>query len=271
MQPPKVEGPLPSPLGLVAASPAAVLRRDKSAWLDLFTTEATIEDPVGAGVYRGRKRHAAFWDVFIAPQREITFVPKREFVGADRVIRYVHIETRTVIADAPLVVPALVEYTVDDHRIRTLRAFWRSRDAVDWFLDHRVSGAWNLLRQGQRMVSDLGLGDAVRFGAALRPVFAPARARSFILQLVGAPRPVWLARMARATLTWCDREGTRVGPAIEAWDDIRGLGPGLDPEIVIATGDWVAAVVVGERGATAWLVRVHAGEAVEVIVTPEGR
>lgn len=35
---------------------------DKAGWLDLFADDATVEDPVGSPVRRGRDEIAAFWD-----------------------------------------------------------------------------------------------------------------------------------------------------------------------------------------------------------------
>jgi ketosteroid isomerase-like protein len=206
------------PLELVKRSPAAVARHDKEAWLALFTEDATIQDPVGAATY-GRDRFPAFWDVFIAPNR-VEFIPKRDFVRADLVVRHVTISVTTEIDDRPLLVPAILEYRVNGGRIASLRAFWESSRSVKWYLSRGLSGARALLGHGARMTAKLGVGTSIALSRGMSPA---------IPRETGAKLIEELARQIREDqLPDLPRDGRRLG---------------IHPEEVIVAGDHVAAVL----------------------------
>ena len=61
-------------------SRAAVIARDKQAWLDVFADDAIVADPIGPSPFdpegkghRGKEAIAAFWDKAIAPTERIEF------------------------------------------------------------------------------------------------------------------------------------------------------------------------------------------------------
>jgi ketosteroid isomerase-like protein len=233
------------PLELVKASPAAVGRHDKVAWLDLFAEDAVIEDPVGGDAYSGKARLGAFWDVFIAPHR-VTFHPRHDFVAGDRVVRHVLISTITGVDAAPLEVPAIIEYRVRDGRIASLRAFWEPIHAVGWYAGRGVRGIGGLLRHGGRMTMGLGVGSALGFGRSLVPAIASTAARAFVdrvaAEIRSGARAGWLDTVGSAALFAGGPSFTVTDP-IDVWERALASRPGIETETCVTTGDHVAAVL----------------------------
>jgi hypothetical protein len=50
-------------LAVVERSPTAAGAHDRAGWVGLFTTDGTVEDPVGSRPHRGRPR----WDASTTP------------------------------------------------------------------------------------------------------------------------------------------------------------------------------------------------------------
>jgi ketosteroid isomerase-like protein len=226
---------LSAALDLVKRSPEVVGRHDKAAWLDLFTDDARVEDPVGAGAHVGKQSLSAFWDVFIAPHA-VTFHPKGDFQQGDVVVRHVDISTITAVDSAPLVVPAIIEYRVREGRIASLRAFWEPARAVGWYAKHGARGIGGLLSHGGRMTLGLGLGGSMGFGKALFPSVSRARGRAIVERFAADGRT-----------PGGERAGAKIDFAVD--------------EVLVA-GDHVAAVLSSSAGAAALLARVS-GDRIE--------
>src|SRR5271166_1340556 len=69
---------------------AAVEARDRQAWLDLFTDDAVVEDPIGPSLFdpegrghRGIEAIAAFYDNVIAANESVTFTIRQSFLCGD--------------------------------------------------------------------------------------------------------------------------------------------------------------------------------------------
>ncbi|WP_409180859.1 nuclear transport factor 2 family protein [Amycolatopsis sp. VS8301801F10] len=80
---------------------AAVRRKDKAAWLDLFAADALVEDPVGPSQFdpegrghRGRDALSAFWDQAIAPHESIEFFFDDSFACGDEVAYTGHVRSQ---------------------------------------------------------------------------------------------------------------------------------------------------------------------------------
>lgn len=101
---------------------------DKDGYLACFTDDATLEDPVGAGVHRGKEAIAAFFD----STRELSSSIELRRTGPVRVAGNeagFPGEARPTMGDAVMVVPVLDTMRVsDDGRISELRAFWDMAD-----------------------------------------------------------------------------------------------------------------------------------------------
>lgn len=242
-------------LSVVMSSPQLVGRHDKAGWLELFTPDAVIEDPVGADTYVGRARHDPFWDAFIAPNR-VTFHPRRDFVSGSVVVRHVIISSVTPVSDTPFALPAIIEYRVDAGRLASLRAFWEPQRAVRWHLSQGARGIAGLTQHGVRIIARLGVGAALGFSRAMIPKLSPTEGAALAGRLAdavgGASRDAWLALAGDAEVT--------VGEARDAagaWEALDGTGK-LEPEEVIVAGDHLACVLAGER-AVAVIARVARG------------
>jgi steroid delta-isomerase len=112
-------------------SAAAVARGDKDGWLDLFTPDAVVEDPVGPSVFdrdgkghRGRDGIAAFWDLAIAGVERFHFTITYSFASGDECANVGTITS--VLGDGTRVdTEGVFVYRVDaDGRIVSMRAHW---------------------------------------------------------------------------------------------------------------------------------------------------
>ena len=108
----------------------AVQEKTKQAWLDLFTDDAMIEDPVGVSPldaegkgHVGKAAISAFWDLHIAPA-QITFDIRHSYAAGNEVAN-----VGTITTTLPNGITAIVEgvfvYKVNEHgALVSLRAFW---------------------------------------------------------------------------------------------------------------------------------------------------
>ncbi|KAA0075831.1 hypothetical protein CIW52_32405 [Mycolicibacterium sp. P9-64] len=113
-------------LATVERSPAALRTHDRRAWVDLFTPDGRVEDPVGSAPNRGRDEIERFYDTFIAP-RDITIHREADFVIGTTVVRDVELEA-AMSASLVMRIPAYLRYDVEDVggelRIARLQAHW---------------------------------------------------------------------------------------------------------------------------------------------------
>jgi steroid Delta-isomerase len=108
-----------------------VARRAKEAWLDLYSADALIEDPVGpspfdpAGAgHRGRERMAAFWDGTIATTERLDFEITASYVAGNEVANVGTI-TATLPGDVQMQTFGVFVYRIGpDGLICSLRTFW---------------------------------------------------------------------------------------------------------------------------------------------------
>lgn len=101
---------------------------DREGWLDLFTPDATLEDPVGTDVCKGRDAVGAFWDNSRAAADQITLKLVQGPGGNDREAAFA-MEAHATIGGQTMIVPTIDVMTfADDGRISSQRAFWASAD-----------------------------------------------------------------------------------------------------------------------------------------------
>ncbi|MDN5757452.1 MAG: nuclear transport factor 2 family protein [Tomitella sp.] len=177
-------------LATVEESPAAVAVHDREAWLELFSPDAEVCDPVGSRPNRGRAELTAFYETFIAPN-DITFhvdhdvVVKdtvgRNSVSGNTVFRDLTLETvmggrsgpngTTAPDDVALQVPMHLRYDVvdvegrgrsEDLRLSLLHAHWELPSMIRQLLGHGPSGMLAgtklvpLLMRNQRISGSIG-------------------------------------------------------------------------------------------------------------------
>ncbi|MEO1695854.1 MAG: nuclear transport factor 2 family protein [Planctomycetota bacterium] len=77
----------------------AVMSKDREAWLDCFTPDAVLRDPVGGSALDpdgtglvGREALAGFWDAVVAPAASVAFEVREEHVSGRSVARVATVE-----------------------------------------------------------------------------------------------------------------------------------------------------------------------------------
>lgn len=97
---------------------------DKQGWLELFTEDGSIEDPVGSPVFRGREEIGTFWDNTHLLADSITLVLTQGPAVCGREAAFA-MEAHGHSGDAQMVIPTIDVMTFDDEgRISGQRAFW---------------------------------------------------------------------------------------------------------------------------------------------------
>lgn len=158
--------PATAMLACVSASPEAVARHDKAAWLNLFTVDAEVHDPVGAKAHHGPVAIDRFYDTFIAPNA-ITFEVAHELVCGDVVVRDVTIHTR-MGTGLRVSVPAHLRYQLAEDatgalRIRRLCAYWELGTMVRQSLGGGLRGLRTHLGLSRHMLACQGVSGVVGF------------------------------------------------------------------------------------------------------------
>ncbi|MEO9137913.1 MAG: nuclear transport factor 2 family protein [Jatrophihabitans sp.] len=113
------------------ASYAAVLRKDRDAWLANFAEDGWIEDPVGPSIFdeqgnghHGPEARAHFWDITIATMSRFVFEIRDSFVSGDECANVGTIYT-TMPNGWTAATDGVFVYKVDaEGKIVSLRAFW---------------------------------------------------------------------------------------------------------------------------------------------------
>lgn len=98
--------------------------RDRQGWLALFAEGATVEDPVGSPVCRGRDAIGEFWDRSqgLADKITLTLVQGPAVAGQEAAFA---MEAAAVSGPSTMVVPTIDVMTFDaEGRILSQRAFW---------------------------------------------------------------------------------------------------------------------------------------------------
>lgn len=163
-------------LELALASPHAVARHDRQAWVSLFSRHAVIEDPVGSkphqnGLHdafsgvRGSGPLERFFDTFIAPN-QITFHVEHDVVASPFVVRDLTIAIGMGNGLAVRVPMHVVYEMVEEDgvlRIAHLRAHWELLPMVRQVLGHGRAGWAAMGRLGMRMVRYQGVSGVLGF------------------------------------------------------------------------------------------------------------
>ena len=102
---------------------------DRDAWLGLFADDATLEDPVGTDVVRGRTELEAFWDRTIGRTDGFDNALRELRVAGDSAAFLFDLfiswkGTRYVVS------PIDVQTYDADGRITSMRAYWSTDDMV---------------------------------------------------------------------------------------------------------------------------------------------
>ncbi|BAX94626.1 nuclear transport factor 2 family protein [Mycobacterium shigaense] len=111
-------------------SRAAVIARDKEAWLAVFADDAIVENPIGPSPFdpegrghRGRDAISAFWDKAIAPTTKIEFFFRDTYECGNEEANVGHILITT--GEYQTTAEGVFIYKADDEgQMLALRAYW---------------------------------------------------------------------------------------------------------------------------------------------------
>jgi steroid delta-isomerase len=102
----------------------AMSTSDKAAYVAMFADDATVEDPVGSGVRRGRDEIAEFWDMVHTLSETITLVPTGPARAAGNEVAF-PMQAVSDVGGTKMVVDIIDTFVVDDAgKISSMRAFW---------------------------------------------------------------------------------------------------------------------------------------------------
>ncbi|MEM9188751.1 MAG: nuclear transport factor 2 family protein [Myxococcota bacterium] len=111
---------------------AAVMRKDREAWLNCFSDEAILQDPVGGSPLDpegkglvGREALGRFWDAVVAPAGRVRFDVREEHTSGSSVARVatVHIE----LGNAEIQYDGVFVYDLGaEGRIECLRGYFEA-------------------------------------------------------------------------------------------------------------------------------------------------
>jgi len=225
---------------LVKRSPELVDRHDREGWLGLFSPEAVVEDPVGAGLNRkgkdwrgNRDGLSRFYDIFIAPN-DIKFTVNQDIVMGSEVVRDVLIRTRLPNGAISEVAAYLIYRGVEEGgevKLASLQAHWDFKgNALRLLRNNGLKGIaasagqfWSMLRiQGLKRVM-------LYLGAMYKGIFKKgvAAVNSFAAA-VNAGDEAGMARLfdVNATIEF------PAGKKIPVSDFIKGEGKGLRLELL---------------------------------------
>jgi steroid Delta-isomerase len=113
-------------------SRAAVHARDRDGWLDLFASDAVVQDPIGPSPFdpegkghHGKEAIAAFYDTVIARNDAITFEIEQSYLCGDEAADVGIIRTTLAGGSHQAVVHGVYTYRSNGAgKLAALRAFW---------------------------------------------------------------------------------------------------------------------------------------------------
>jgi hypothetical protein len=151
---------------LVNRSPELVEKHDREGWLNLFSSSAIVEDPVGAGMNRkgkdlrkGKDGLGRFYDIFIGPNK-IKFTVHQDIIIGNEMVREVSIHTTLANGAVTDVHCYLIYRSAEEDgelKIENLRAHWDfGRNAITLLKSNGVKGVVASMAQFGSMIKIQG-------------------------------------------------------------------------------------------------------------------
>jgi hypothetical protein len=222
-------------LAAVERSPQAFTAHDRDGWVNVFTTDARVEDPVGSQPHRGREQIYGFYDTFIDP-RDIKFHRDLDIVFGTVVLRDLDLEVSMGSA-VTMYIPAFLRYDLrevnGEWRIGELRAYWELPAMMLQFLRTGSRAASPALRLSRGLLANQGLRGTAGFMAGFRRV--GARHKKLVETFVGdAARGDKFAALhalaPTAPITLGDNDALDIAELVEqltgaSWTKVISAGP----------------------------------------------
>lgn len=237
---------------LVNRSPELVDKHDREGWLNLFSSSAIVEDPVGAGMNRkgkdlrkGKDGLGRFYDIFIGPNK-IKFTVHQDIVIGNEMVREVSIHTTLDNGAVTEVHCYLIYRGVEEDgelKIESLRAHWDfSRNAITLLKSNGFKGVGAAMAQFGTMIKIQGLKRVVEYlGAMYKGILKKG------IKVVNAFAAA-VNRSDEAAFARLFDPGATIefpaGEKIAAGDFLKGAGNDLSLEISgLRSGGWYTSCV----------------------------
>jgi len=161
-------------LAAVERSPQAVSVHDRDGWVQVFTSDGRVEDPVGSSPHVGHDEIYRFYDTFIGP-RGITFHRDLDIVSGPTVLR--DLELEVAMGDAvTMFIPAFLRYDLrevnGEWKVAHLRAYWELPAMMVQFLKTGTRALNPGVQLGKGLLGNQGPRGAVGFMTGFRRVGA---------------------------------------------------------------------------------------------------
>jgi len=157
-------------LAAVERSPQAAAAHDRTGWVDLFTVDGRVQDPVGSRPHAGPVEIGRFYDTFIGP-RNIAFHRDLDIVRGSSVIRDLDLEV-AMGAAVTMTIPAFLRYDLrevdGDWKVVTLRAYWELPAMMLQFLRTGSRAVSPALQLSQDLLGNQGLPGTAGFMTGFR-------------------------------------------------------------------------------------------------------
>ena len=245
-------------IALVNASPDLVGKHDRQGWLDLFSTNAIVQDPVGAGLNRkgkdmrkGKDALGRFYDIFIGPNK-IVFDVHQDVVVGDEMMREVSINT-TLPNGAITIVHCFLIYKIvaenGQPKIESLRAHWDfGKNAISLMKNNGIKGMTGSTVQFYTMIKVQGLKRIIEYlGAMYKGILKKGiKSANAFAAAVNAKDEAAFAKLFDTGATIEFPVGSK---AIPAGDFLKGAGKDVKLELKnLRSGGWFTSGAVDAKG-----------------------
>ncbi|MEA1959499.1 MAG: nuclear transport factor 2 family protein [Chloroflexota bacterium] len=242
---------------LVNRSPELVGKHDREGWLNLFSSNAVVQDPVGAGPNRkgkdmrkGKDALGRFYDIFIGPNM-IKFDVHQDVVVGDEMVREVSIHTTLSNGAITIVHIFLIYKAVEENgelKIESLRAHWNfGKNAVSLMTKNGLKGMTGSTMQFYTMIKVQGMKRIIEYlGAMYKGILGKGiKSANAFAAAVSAGDQAALSGL-------CDASATIEFPAgnsIPSGEFLSGAGKDVKLEITgVRSGGWYTSGAIDIKG-----------------------
>jgi SnoaL-like domain len=245
-------------LAAVERSPQAVGQHDRAAWVQVFTDDARVEDPVGSTPHVGHEQIYRFYDTFIGP-RDITFHRDLDIVHGHSVLRDLDLE----VGMGPAVtmhIPAFLRYDLrevnGEWNVAHLRAYWELPAMMLQFLKTGTRALTPGMHLAKGLLGNQGPRGTVGFMTGFRRVGARQKeaVETFLRAVVGGNNAAAIGTLSStATITLGDDKALDAVGLIEqlrgaSWTKVIGSGPTVVVSVASDRGRGILFADVARKG-----------------------
>ena len=244
-------------IALVDRSPELVDKHDRAGWLDLFSSNAIVQDPVGAGPNRkgkdmrkGKDALGRFYDIFIGPNK-IKFDVHQDIVIGDEMVREVSIHTTLPNGAITIVHCYLIYKIIEENgqlKIEGLRAHWDfGKNAMALMKNNGFKGITGSTVQFGTMIKVQGMKRIIEYmGAMYKGILKKGiKSANAFAAAINAKDEAAFARLfdAGATIEFPS------GKKISAGDFLKGSGKDVKLEFKgLRSGGWFTSCAFDAKG-----------------------